>query len=80
MRTRGALSNFTLSLLGAAAVTAGALFFQFARRPAPRGSDLASSGSSVPSPPQARPLDVSPRDAALDPDESFLRRLREHGL
>jgi len=82
MRIRDTLSNLTLTVLGAAALTAGALLYQITRRPSPEGTSAAPSaeGSDSAAGPSADLGELRPGEIAFQKDESLLRRLRERGL
>ncbi len=82
MRVRETLSKLTLPLLGAVAMTAGAVLYQIARRPAAKAvsTTLSAEGSTDRSVPEPGLRSEQSTDVALQRNEALLRRLREGGL
>ena len=80
MRARDTLSSLALPLIGAAALTAGALLIQIARRPPSQaGSEAPSADGSGPQA-TAGHGDRASGAVAFQKNESLLRRLRKRGL
>ena len=82
MRTRDTLSNLVLTVIGAAALTAGVLLYPITRRPSssPTSSAPLEEGSDAQSTSLGGLGEKRSGQIAFQKDESLLRRLRERGL
>ena len=82
MRGHEIPSELTLPLLGAAAMTAGVVLYQIARRPAPKAvsTTLSAEGSTDRAVPEPGLRSEQSTDVALQKNEGLLQGLKEGGL